>query len=65
MATRAQQTPRRVANKLESMNKLQYAPSESDDMTEININRFIEAARQYLFGLFPVATIRTSASKLR
>ncbi|HEX5674553.1 MAG TPA: hypothetical protein VFX83_04220 [Azonexus sp.] len=47
------------------MDKLQYAPSESDDMSEININRFIEAARQYLFGLFPVATIRTSASKVR
>jgi two-component sensor histidine kinase len=65
VATRAQQTPRRVANKLQSMEKLQYAPSESDDMSEININRFIEAARQYLFGLFPDDAIRTSASKVR
>ena len=65
MATRAQQTPRRVANKLESMDKLQYAPSESDDMSEININRFIEAARQYLFGLFPVDATQTSACKVR
>ena len=47
------------------MDKLQYAPSESDDMSEININRFIEAARQYLFGLFPVDAIQTSASKVR
>jgi hypothetical protein len=47
------------------MEKLQYAPSESDDMSEININRFIEAARQYLFGLFPADAIQTSASKVR
>ena len=47
------------------MDNQQCRYSESDDMSEININRFIEAARQYLFGLFPVATIRTSASKVR
>jgi hypothetical protein len=34
-------------------------------MSEISINRFIEAARQYLFGLTPVDAIRTSASKDR
>ena len=65
MAPRAQQTTPLHANKLQAMDKLQYAPSESDDMSEININRFIEAARQYLFGLFPVDAIRTSASKVR
>jgi len=47
------------------MDKLQYTHSESDDMSEFNINRFIEAARQYLFGLFPVDAIRTSACKVR
>ncbi|HYO27044.1 MAG TPA: hypothetical protein VER68_02120 [Azonexus sp.] len=47
------------------MDKLQYAPGESDDMSEININRFIEAARHYLFGQFPVDAAPTSASKAR
>jgi len=47
------------------MDKLQYVPSERDDMSEITINRFIEAARHYLFGLFPVDAAQTSASKAR
>jgi hypothetical protein len=47
------------------MDKLQYVPNESDDMSEITINRFIEAARHYLFGLFPVDAIPTGASKIR
>lgn len=47
------------------MNKLQHKYSESDVMSEINITRFIEAARQYLFGLFPVDAVRTSASTVR
>jgi hypothetical protein len=47
------------------MNKLQQEFSERDDMSEININRFIEAARHYLFGLFPVDAAPTSASKAR
>ena len=41
------------------MDQQQCAHSESNDMSEININRFIEAARQYLFGLFPVDAVRT------
>jgi hypothetical protein len=47
------------------MDKQQCRCSESNDMCEISINRFIEAARQYLFGLTPVDAIRTSASKVR
>ncbi|MGV0975992.1 MAG: hypothetical protein ACOYBO_08695 [Azonexus sp.] len=47
------------------MNKQQYTHSESNDMSEMNINRFIEAARQHLFGLFPVDAIPTSASKVQ
>lgn len=47
------------------MDNQQCRYSESDDMSEININRFIEAARQYLFGLFPTDAMRTSASKVR
>jgi hypothetical protein len=47
------------------MDQQQCAHSESNDMSEININRFIEAARQYLLGLFPVDAIRTSTSKVR
>ena len=60
-----QQTRRQPANKLQLMDHQQRTHSESNDMSEININRFIEAARQYLFGLFPVDAIRTSASKVR
>ena len=47
------------------MDNQQCRYSESDDMSEININRFIEAARHYLFGLFPVDAAPTSASKVR
>ena len=46
------------------MDQQQYTHNESDDMSEININRFIEAARQYLFGLFPVDATQTSACKV-
>ena len=65
MATRKQQTQQPAANKLQVMDQQQCAHSESNDMSEININRFIETARQYLFGLFPVDIIRTSASEVR
>jgi len=47
------------------MNKLQHEFSKRDDMSEITINRFIEAARHYLFGLIPVDAAPTSASKVR
>ena len=47
------------------MDKQRQTQSNSNDMSEININRFIEAARQYLFGLFPGDTIRTCSSKVR
>jgi hypothetical protein len=47
------------------MDHQQRTHSESNDMSEINIKQFIETARQYLFGLFPVDIIRTSASKVR
>lgn len=47
------------------MDQPHYAHSENDDMSEININRFIEAARHYLFGLFPVDANQTSANKVR
>jgi hypothetical protein len=60
-----QQTQQRLANTLQSMNKQQYTHSESNDMSEMNINRFIEAARQHLFGLFPVDAIPTSASTVQ
>jgi hypothetical protein len=33
------------------MDQMQYAFKESAKMSETNINRFIEAARQYLLGL--------------
>jgi len=65
VATRKQQTQQPAANKLQVMDQEQCAHSESNDMSEININRFIEAARQYLFGLFPVDAVRNSASKVR
>lgn len=38
--------------------------SNSNEMSEININRFIEAARQHLFGLFPGDTVQACASKV-
>ena len=47
------------------MDHQQRTHSESNYMSEININRFIETARQYLFGLFPADIIRTSASEVR
>ncbi len=33
------------------MDQKQYANEESEKMSETNIKRFIEAARQYLLGL--------------
>jgi len=47
------------------MDNQQCRYSESNDMSEININRFNEAARQHMFGLFPVDAIPTSASKVQ
>jgi hypothetical protein len=47
------------------MDEQRQTHSNSNDMSEININRFIEAARQYLFGVFPGDTDRTCASKVR
>ena len=47
------------------MDHQQRTHSESNDMSEINISRFIEAARQYLFGLFPVDDATGRIGKLR
>lgn len=47
----AQQTRRHQANRILTMDQEPYPNEESNKMSETNINRFIEAARQYLLGL--------------
>jgi len=45
------------------MDKKHHPNFESSDMSTTNINLFIEVARQHLFGLFPLDTQPTNASK--
>lgn len=63
----AQQTRRHQANRILPMDQEPYPNEESNKMSETNINRFIEAARQYLLGLSvddaPLATAPAGANK--
>jgi hypothetical protein len=45
------------------MDKKHYTHIESNNMSTTSINQFIEAARQHLFGLFPLDNQPKNASK--